>query len=77
MEQEQQRKVREDAASKQNMSRYKEQFGGGAKGEVLARTLRKLHLAYEQGIELLEEEARSERTETESAWSDYYSSTIA
>ena len=42
----------------------------------MARTLRKLHMAYEQGVQLLKEEEQANETETESAWSDYYSSVV-
>lgn len=46
------RKEREDAASKQNLVRWKEQFGGGKQGQRMAKTLQKLHLAYDKGLEL-------------------------
>ena len=74
LERERQRKIQEDVASRQSFNKYKEQFGGGSKGQVLAKTLQKLHVAYEQGLQMLHEEEQSNLTETESAWSDYHSS---
>ena len=71
-EQERKSKEREDAASKQSLVRWKEQFGGGKKGERMAKTLQKLHLAYEKGLDMEKEKKKDdERSLTDSdGWSD-------